>query len=173
MVERELRDFLASLPTATSCAPTLGHLIRLRIDKSPFIMGGNVTEADIRRACKTIVFNPFDDDGHPLMPLDDIAAEIRESIASAFRALEIIQPETGKRHASRKSKYADWSPEWLADIIASVATAVPGTDTYDILWGMSACQAFHLVAAAVRKNGGSTRRPEDRASVIAALDRLG
>ena len=48
-----------------------------------------------------------------------------ESIQEPFRALEIIQPlKNGKAILLPKSKIAPWTAEWVADIVASVASVL-------------------------------------------------
>ena len=173
MVEDELRDFLAEFAPSHHCRPTLGQLMRLRLAHSPFIFGGKVTPQALADAKEILGFDeydpPNDDD-----PTDaEAIAEITSAIRTALRPLEIIQPSHEKRISARpSSKFDTWGPEWLADIMASVANAVPGVTPVTILWKMPACQAFHLVAAAVRKNGGCTRRPEDNDAIRDALAAL-
>ena len=96
-----------------------------------------------------------------------------ESIQEPFRALEIIQPlKNGKAILLTKSKIAPWTAEWVADIVASVASVLPAATLDEIIWQYPATLVFHLVAAACRKSGGSTWRPESRESIMDALQKL-
>ncbi|MBR0459444.1 MAG: hypothetical protein IJJ26_09415 [Victivallales bacterium] len=162
MIDEETRGFLGS----TAIPLSLGHLAWLHLARSPFLLGGEVTKNDIAAAREILDMV----DRHPLDAT--FATVLRTEILAAFRALEIIQPSRDRPSARPKSQYPQWGPEWLADIMASVATTCPGASPGEILWKMPAVQAFHLVAAAVRKNGGCTRRPEDHEAIKAALDRL-
>ena len=97
-------------------------------------------------------------------------AALVESIQEPFRGLEIIQPlKNGKAILLTKSKIAPWTAEWVADIVASV---LPAATLDEIIWQYPATLVFHLVAAAARKSGGSTRRPESRESIMDALQKL-
>ena len=87
--------------------------------------------------------------------------------------LEIIQPlKNGKAILLTKSKIAPWTAEWVADIVASVASVLPAATLDEIIWQYPATLVFHLVAAAARKSGGSTRRPESHESIMDALGKL-
>lgn len=162
MIDEETRGFLGS----TAVPLSLGHLAWLHLARSPFLLGGKVTKNDIAAAREILDMT----DRHPLDAT--FATVLRTEILAAFRALEIIQPSRDRPSTRPKSQYPQWGPEWLADIMASVATAAPSASPHAILWEMPAVQVFHLVAAAVRKNGGCTRRPDDRDAIKAALDRL-
>ncbi|MBQ9366851.1 MAG: hypothetical protein IJT83_03650 [Victivallales bacterium] len=60
----------------------------------------------------------------------------------------------------------------MADIVASVASVLPAATLDEIIWQYPATLVFHLVAAAARKSGDSTRRPESRESIMDALGKL-
>ncbi len=57
-------------------------------------------------------------------------------------------------------------------LISSLNGIMPAATMDEIIWQYPATLVFHLVAAAARKSGGSTRRPESRESIMDALEKL-
>ena len=161
--EMQAAEFRTMLRTrAGRLAPSLGTLCKLWFNRSPLIHGGRMGSDDIIYARKLLDV----EDGEHVS-----ASELAEAVREPFRALEIIQHEQTKLQPMR-SKVSPWTPEWLSDIAAMVASVLPSATMADILWTFPATLTFHLVAAAVRKNGGTTRRPESHDSIMDALAKL-
>ena len=167
--EAELRSILAC--NYANNRPSLGGLVLLWLEGSPFVHGGPVTLEDAREAARIIHYKW--EGGDAQAPSRAEITALIESIQEPFRALQIIQPlKNGKAILLTKSKIAPWTAEWVADIVASVASVLPAATLDEIIWQYPATLVFHLVAAAARKSGGSTRRPESRESIMDALEKL-
>ncbi len=168
--EAELRSILAC--NYANNRPSLGGLVLLWLNGSPLIHGGSVTLEDALEAARIIHYK-WEGGGDAQAPSRAEITALIESIQEPFRALEIIQPlKNGKAILLTKSKIAPWTAEWVADIVASVASVLPAATLDEIIWQYPATLVFHLVAAAARKSGGSTRRPESRESIMDALSKL-
>jgi len=137
----------------------LGHVMALSLSKSPYIEGGRVSDSDIALA-RSIVGLP------EKTPLQEVHAIITQAMAAAWRGLEIIQPRPQKGPASQMPKMG---PEWMADIMAGAAEALPSLTYRQLLWEVPLAMTTHLIAAACRKNGSITKRPDN---ILAALKML-
>ena len=138
---------------------TLGGFLRLCLMKSPYVFGGDVTLDDVNAACRALGSRDnanFD-------------ADLRMEMDAIWRAFEIIVPS---QHAAVTSQIPEYGPEWMADIMAAAADAVPSLTVRDMLDRLPMITLIHLVAAAHRKNGGTTRRPDDQAAVAEILRSL-
>ena len=127
----------------------------LALSRSPLLFGGMIEEGDLFHA-RRILASP-----------GASCAELREALETAFRPLEIIEP-MGPAHTELTHSYDTFSPEWFADIYATVCRVSPlpwGQFVHTLPW----CTVCHLVAAAHRAAGGTTARPVD---LKAALDRI-
>ena len=153
MVREELRvmsggNLLASKVTASV-------LMDLALSRSPLLFGEVMEEGDLFHA-RRILASP-----------GASCAELREALETAFRPLEIIEP-MDPAHTELTHSYDTFSPEWFADIYATVCRVSPlpwGQFVHTLPW----CTVCHLVAAAHRAAGGMTARPVD---LKAALDRI-
>jgi len=134
---------------------TLEKAMRLFLAGSALIMGGKYDDAEAARVRGIIESGA------------DAWQAAANEINAAFRALEIIVDAEGDRGGD-KSDYKAFSPEWLATI-ASTAAAMANDTMARIMTEYSLVSVFHLIAAHHRRNGGITRRPLDRDSVLAAL----
>ena len=54
----------------------------------------------------------------------------------------------------------------MCDLITLAAAALSSLTYHQALWEMPLVALFHLYAAAYRKNGGTTRRPDNDAEVF-------
>lgn len=163
MIRRELLA-LGGIPVdpvsgdacAAALALTAGALLRLLLDDSPFLSGGDVFQDDLDRA-------------REILELPDLSAdEVVEALATAFRPLECIQPLDSKE--AHTLDYEGLCPEWFADLYAAVCRSAPATSWNDFLNEMPLATAAHLAAAAHRSNGGHTMRPFDFARTLRSLN---
>lgn len=142
MQDAELRELLGGRPTGGTI--TAGVLMALWLERNPYIAGGIPTpEADaaLLRATRR------DTIGGALAALD-----------TALRPLCIIRRPDGAR---LPQCYDGYGPEWLADIVATAARALPSLEWSDAVWRLPLCTLGHLAGAAVRAAGGRTERPMD------------
>ena len=135
---------------------TIADLLSLWLESSPFVMGGAITEDAVEKARRVL--------GSP----DLSASSLLEDISCALRGFEIIQTDTGKAGHSG-GDYDGISPEWAADIFASVCRVAPSTTWEDFLHRYPLALVAHLCAASHRANGGHTARPSDFASAFREL----
>lgn len=160
MVNAELLAMLGSCPIDL----TLGTLERLYLLKSPYVLGGNVTNNDLDIA-RSIV--PHDKG----MKSMDFHAGLVDALATAFRAFEIIVPDNTPDNG-RKSNIDMFSPEWLADMINMVCAAMPSLTYRQVLWEMPLALVMHLAVSTARKHGQVTERPADIKSALAMMKKL-
>lgn len=135
---------------------TLAGFMRLCQGKSPYVFGGVVSDQDIVDAAHCV------DNWCGLhgAELDDA---LRKELAAVSRAFEIIQTD-------EKSVIPPFGPEWLTNFMAAVADAMPSLTPNMMLHKTPMVLLVHLAAASHRKNGGTTRRPDNAEAVFMALD---
>lgn len=156
-VADELRHLLGAAPVTLTC----GGVIRLRLAESPFVHGGSYGEDDVQAAMAGIGAKSSGD-----WQRDALA--IQAAIAAANRAFEIVPPDP----RYNPNPPPPLGPEWLADLAAAAGAALPGLTWDYFLWQLPFVAAAHLLAAAVRKNGGHTRRPDNVLAALKALQAL-
>lgn len=141
---------------------TLGRLMLLHLEHSPYVRGGEVTDYDVGIAA-SIVPRPRrmkDDAFH-----DALCGEI----ATAWRAMEIVSPQQDAHGGGRQSKVDLFSPEWLSDTIGMACAAMPSLTMRQVLWEAPLALVLHLAISTARRNGTITERPAD---IMAALQQL-
>ena len=141
-VEAELRIALSSKPRLT-----MGRLLPLHLARSPFIEGGELTPETLAEAMA--IMGQTEPKG--------FCNALSDELAAAWRVQEIF-PSDGEKS---KSKYDAYSPEWMCDFMTLAATALPSLTYHQALWEIPLVALLHLGAAAQRKNGGATRRPDN------------
>ena len=142
MQDAELREMLGG--TLSGGAITAGQLMALWLERSPYLVGGV----------------PTPDADAALLRLTRCAS-IPEAVAAldtALRPLCIIRTPSGSR---TPPCYDGYGPEWLADLVAAAARALPSLTWSDAMWRTPLCLLGHLAGAAVRAVGGRTERPLD------------
>ena len=132
-------------------APTLRQLMMLAVGGSPYLTGWEPDEKDAELA------------GQVLEMPGATSAEIEAMVATALRPLECIVPSGKSREGG--SELPDWSPEWLAEVVSMAAQALPSLGWEQTL-DLPAVLVMHLILAAVRRRGGTTRRPVDEDGAI-------
>ena len=152
-MEAELRICLDS-----GAKLTLGRLLQLKLKQSPFLDGGRLTPEALAEAISIM------GGGEAV----DVCSHLTEQIAAAWRVMEIYPPDGEKS----KSRYDAYSPEWMCDLIALAAEALPSLTYHQALWEIPLVALLHLGAAAHRKNGGATRRPDNDNEVFRMLQSI-
>lgn len=132
---------------------TMGAFLRLWLDGSPFIHGGEISEEDLLVAQGAL---------GAIWSADQILQEL----ACACRALEIIP---GTQETASGGSYTGICPEWVCDIYSAVCQVSPSTSWEEFLNRMPLVLVFHLVAACSRHNGNKTARPSDWTKAFQAL----
>lgn len=160
--EKDIKDELrAMLSYGKGLNLTLGNLMLLYLENSPYVLGGSVTGEDLALA-GVLVERPRrmkDDAFH-----DALCGEI----ATAWRAYEIITPSQAG-NGGRQSKVEMFSPEWLADTIGMACAAMPSLTLHQVLWEAPLALVLHLAISTARRNGTITERPAD---ILEALRQL-
>ena len=157
MVKAELRDMLG----AGSLNVTLGMVESLWLLDSPYIVGGKVEEEDLFKAMELVPHGGME-------PLAFHEALIG-SLETAFRAYEIIVPDKDAKNDDKGSEIDTFSPEWLADTVSSACNAMPSLTYRQILWEVPVAMVFHLAISTARRNGCTTRRPDDMKEALRLL----
>lgn len=136
---------------------TLSLFLKMVARRPQFGMDGVLTDEDIAFAAGK------EDPGY-------VAPLLIRQIAAVWRAFEIIRPS--RHEGAERSEIPEYGPEWLADILAAAADAVPSLGVREMLDDLPMVLLVHLVAAAHRKNGGITRRPDDSEAIAEKLREL-
>lgn len=157
MVKSEVRDMLG----AGEILLTLGMVEGLWLVDSPYVKGGNVTEADIEAAMKICCVENME----PLAFHTALSA----AIDTACRPYEIIVPDPTQKDNGKHSEVPTFSPEWFADQISMACQAMPSLTMQQILWETPFVFVTHLAVSTARRHGAITRRPDD---IKAALEIL-
>lgn len=174
MIDDEIRACVYGSCGANGLTLCLGHVMALRLLKSPYVLGGELTPEALDDAMGVV---PHFDMG----PEDFHRALVRE-LEAAWRVFDLYekQPEPDdpglpvRPRASFTRGESDveaFSPEWMADMVAGAAAALPSLTWREAVWEMPVCALFHLQAAGARRNGAITRRPVDWKSAMDALRR--
>ncbi len=139
---------------------TLGEFMSLRLVHSPYVYGGTVAEDDVRQAASLVRLS-CDRDG--------VDSALRQEMEAVNRVLEILPaPDPGETQDAPAL-----GPEWMCDLMAAAAVAVPSLTPSAMLWDVPLVLLLHLVAAACRRNSVSTRRPMDDAAAVRRLRQMG
>lgn len=141
---------------------TLAGFMRLCSRNSPYVFGGVVSDQDVVDATYS-VDNWFGLQG------TEFDNALRMELAAVNRAFEIIQADEGD---GRKSVIPPFGPEWMTDLMAAAADAMPTLTPNMMLHKTPMVLLVHLAAAAHRKNGGVTRRPDNAEAVFKALESI-
>ena len=141
---------------------TLANFLDLCQARSPFVFGGEITDED-RQFAFCVVNNPFNLKG------GKFDAALRMELAAISRAFEIIVPE---KQAGPASQIPPYGPEWMTNLMAAAADAIPSLTVPVMLRKMSMVMLVHLVAASHRKNGGRTKRPTNAEAAFKLLQSL-
>lgn len=142
---------------------TLGSLASLVALKSPYIYGGQLTEEAIDNAYSVV--------SHGDMGLLEFHAALQEALDTAFRAFELIVPDTDKK-PSKSSEIELYSPEWFSDIISQACAAMPSLTYKQIMSDTPLALVFHLAVSTARKNGAITQRPNDVTEALRQFNNL-
>jgi len=160
--EKDIDDELAAMMGDDPLELTLGHVVRLYQIRSPYVMGGAVTQYDMDMARGIVPapgkwsYNHFHD-------------ELIMSIGTAWRAFEIVADSQDMAPKGRQPKVDLFSPEWLADTVAAATQSLPSLTWHGALWELPLAAVLHLALSTYRRNGGITERPAD---IQAALNQL-
>jgi hypothetical protein len=160
--EKDIKDELrAMLSYGEGLSLTLGTLMLLYLEDSPYVLGGDVTGEDLALAGVLV--------GRPRgMKDDEFHDALCGEIATAWRAYEIISPSQDGG-GGRQSRVEMFSPEWLADTIGMACAAMPSLTLHQVLWEAPLALVLHLAISTARRNGTVTERPPD---IMAALKKM-
>ncbi len=131
---------------------TLGMLMTLALEHSPYIYGGALDEGAIQYAYEL-------SDKH--LPMPEFHTALMADLEAAWRAFEIIAPDTDLHPRGKTSKVEMCSPEWLADTIGNACQSMPSLGYRQVLWEVPLAMVTHLAMATARRNGTITERPAD------------
>lgn len=148
MIREELESMLGITPGITA-----GQFMSLYLLGSPVL----TPDAPLTSEESSAVFG--------ILPDFASIEDVRRSLATAWRGVEIIQAQPSRG----RSSYDGIGPEWLVDIYARAASVMPTLTWEDYLWGTPLCLVTHLVACAHRTAGSATARPEDTTAAEAWL----
>lgn len=140
---------------------TLGTLMQLVLVRSPYVLGGELSRADLDCAYRLIP--------HGRLNKRQFHDQLVKDLATAWRAYDIISPNQDNRPSGRESQVDLFSPEWLADTIAMACQAMPSLTYEQILWEIPLAMTLHLAVSTARRQGTITERPAD---IGAALEKL-
>jgi hypothetical protein len=145
---------------------TLAGFVSLIGVNSPYITGKEIFEVDRRLAITTLgIPKRMTDMGEEV--LDDF---IRSELEAVFRAFGIIV--SAPQSTGQKSDMPPFGPEWITNIMAAAADALPSLTADDILNKLPLVLIAHLAAASHRRNGGVTRRPSNAMKALEQLEKM-
>lgn len=148
MIKAELKQMLLGGESGL----TLGMLMLLAMENSPYVYGGVLTEGDLAYAYALSDRHLSKEKFHEALVAD---------LEAAWRAFEIIAPDPELRQKGKSSKVEMFSPEWLADTVGSICQSMPSLTYREVLWELPLAMATHLAMATSRRNGTLTERPAD------------
>ena len=155
MIDDEVAVCLGGLKK--SCKLTLSLFMKMVARRPELGMDGILTDDDIAFAGSIFRME---------RKLDTVRETLTRQMDATWRAFEIIQSRNG---TGETSEIPPFGPEWMTDILAGAAEAVPSLSVREMLDELPMALLIHLVAAAHRKNGGITRRPDDQAAIAETL----
>lgn len=145
---------------------TLAGFVSLIGVNSPYITGKEILEVDRRQAITTLgIPDSMKKMGDEI--LDDF---IRSELEAVFRAFGIIV--SAPQSTGQKSDMPPFGPEWITNIMAAAADALPSLTADDILNRLPLVLIAHLAAASHRRNGGVTRRPSNAMKALEQLEKM-
>ena len=151
--DEDIWDELYQMLRGAKSGLTLGMLMTLAMNKSPYVLGGVLSDDDIRYAYSL-------SDGK--LKAEDFHSALVNDLNAAWRALEIIVPSNEPvKENGRKSQVDMFSPEWLADTISAACASVPSMTLNQVLWEVPLAMTLHLVVSNSRRHGAITERPPD------------
>lgn len=156
MIDDEVAVCLGGLKK--SCKLTLSLFMKMVANRPELGMDGILTDDDI--AFVGSVFRME-------RKLDTVREMLTRQMDATWRAFEIIVQ--AKHSSGETSEIPPFGPEWMTDILAGAAEAIPSLSVREMLDELPMALLIHLVAAAHRKNGGITRRPDDQAVIAETL----
>ena len=139
----------------------LGHAMQLAQADSPYIYGGDVSEADVLLAMGVL--------GVTDMDMRKFHDALNAEMEAAFRPYELLDDDDKPGNDDKSSDIRIFGPEWLSDIIRCACEAVPSITLHDALWSVPLCMMMHLNISIARKNGATTRRPVDMKAAMRLL----
>ena len=145
---------------------TLAGFVSLIDINSPYITEKEIFEVDRKLAITTL--------GIPdsLKKMGDGVLDefIRSELKAVFRAFGIIV--SAPQSTGQKSDMPPFGPEWITNIMAAAADALPSLTADDILNKLPLVLIAHLAAASHRRNGGITKRPTNASKALELLETI-
>lgn len=157
MVKQEMKEMLG----ASDFYVTLGMVEGLWVIDSPYITGGDVTEDDLKRAMTVCCAEGVSD---PVAWHKSLVNAIETAIRPYETIVPEAKPETGVPKV--ESEVPIFSPEWLADTLNCATDAMPSLTLHELLWEVPMTLVSHLAVSTARRNGATTRRPDDVSEAI-------